>query len=51
MLAINLRTKLAFVFVSTAACIAMTAPSAAALNPQPLPPGHHIPRTAASAKS
>jgi len=44
MCAINIRRRLACSVVSAIACLAITATSAAALNPQPLPPGHVIPR-------
>jgi|HubBroStandDraft_2_1064218.scaffolds.fasta_scaffold266744_2 hypothetical protein len=42
MSAIRIRRNLACVAVSAIACLASTAASASALNPQPLPPGHAI---------
>jgi len=42
MAAINIRRNLTCVLVAAAACLATTASSASALNPQPLPPGHAI---------
>ncbi len=42
MAAINIRRSLTFVLVGAALCLATTATSASALNPQPLTPGHGI---------